>query len=114
MAYKKRFHFGRTGAVMGFLPEVHRNNLTAFIAELAGTFLFLFFAFAIAQVAHTPPPTDANAAPDLLVVFFIALGFGCSVAINVWLFYRVSGGMFNPAVGSRCLVLGQTRMLIHL
>merc|ERR1712230_264990 len=85
MAYKKRFHFGRTGAVMGFLPEVHRNNLTAFIAELAGTFLFLFFAFAIAQVAHTPPPTDANAAPDLLVVFFIALGFGCSVAINVWL-----------------------------
>jgi len=106
MAYKKRFHFGRTGAVMGFLPEVHRNNLTAFIAELAGTFLFLFFAFAIAQVAHTPPPTDANAAPDLLVVFFIALGFGCSVAINVWLFYRVSGGMFNPAVTLTLCLIG--------
>ncbi|KAK4936398.1 Aquaporin-1 [Elasticomyces elasticus] len=104
MAIRSRF-IGQTGAVMGFLPEAHRNNITAFISELAGTFMFLFFAFAIAQVAHTPPPTDADASPNLLVVFFIALGFGCSVAINVWLFYRVSGGMFNPAVTlTLCLV----------
>lgn len=93
------FRFGKTGAIMGFLPEAHRNNLTAFLSELLGTFMFLFFAFAIAQVAHTPPPDDPTAAPNILVIFFIALGFGCSVAINAWLFYRVSGGMFNPAVG---------------
>lgn len=97
MAIKSKF-IGQTGAVMGFLPDVHRNNLTAFISELAGTFMFLFFAFAIAQVALTPPPTGADSPPNLLVIFYIALGFGCSVAINVWLFYRVSGGMFNPAV----------------
>ncbi len=103
MRLKNLFHVGHTGAVMGFLPDVHRNNVTAFIAELAGTFLFLFFSFAIAQVAHTPPPSsDPNAAPNILVIFFIALGFGCSVAVNVWLFYRVSGGMFNPAVRFFC------------
>ena len=34
----------------------------------------------------------------ILNILFIALGFACSLAINVWLFYRVSGGMFNPAV----------------
>ncbi|KAJ9004918.1 Aquaporin-1, variant 2 [Exophiala dermatitidis] len=100
MAVKPHLRFGHTGAMMGFLPEVHRNNLTAFISELAGTFLFLFFAFAIAQVAHTPPPDDPSAPPNILVIFFIALGFGCSVAVNVWLFYRVSGGMFNPAVSA--------------
>jgi aquaporin related protein len=85
---------------MGFLPDTVRNHFTAFLSELAGTFLFLFFAFAIAQVAHTPPPSSAasDAPPDILTIFFIALGFGCSVAVNVWLFYRVSGGMFNPAV----------------
>jgi glycerol uptake facilitator-like aquaporin len=98
MGLRSRFHVRHGGAVMGFLPDNHRNNITAFISELAGTFLFLFFSFAIAQVAHTPPPNDPNATPNLLVIFFIALGFGCSVAVNVWLFYRISGGMFNPAV----------------
>jgi len=83
---------------MGFLPDTPRNHTTAFMSELAGTFMFLFFAFAIAQVANTPPPSGHGSAPDILTILFIALGFGCSVAVNVWLFYRVSGGMFNPAV----------------
>lgn len=99
MPNKPHTGFLRTGAVMGFLPDSHRNHTTAFISELAGTFLFLFFAFAIAQVANTPPPTgSSDAPPDIGKIFFIASGFGCSVAVNVWLFYRVSGGMFNPAV----------------
>lgn len=89
---------------MGFLPDNPRNHVTAFLSELAGTFMFLFFAFAIAQVANTPPPDDPNGPPNVLNILFIALGFGCSVAVNVWLFYRVSGGMFNPAVGSCRLV----------
>lgn len=91
--------FLKTGAVMGFLPDTHRVHVTAFISELAGTFLFLFYALSIVQVAHTPPPeADGDVSPDVTKILFIALGFGCSVAINVWLFYRVSGGMFNPAV----------------
>jgi len=84
---------------MGFLPDGPRNHLTAFVSELAGTFLFLFFSFSIAQVANTPPPSaDSHAAPNTSKLLYIALGFGCSVTVNVWLFYRVSGGMFNPAV----------------
>jgi len=90
---------------MGFLPDTPRNHTTAFISELAGTFMFLFFAFAIAQVANTPPPDGSQTTPNILNILFIALGFGCSVAVNVWLFYRVSGGMFNPAVTlTLCLV----------
>lgn len=82
---------------MTALPEKSRNHLTAFLSELAGTFLFLLFAFAIAQTALTPP-TPADDLPNLMKIFFISLGFGCSLTVNVWLFYRVSGGMFNPAV----------------
>merc|ERR1711939_699539 len=91
---------------MGFLPDTPRNHTTAFMSELAGTFMFLFFAFAIAQVANTPPPTSPSSAPNILAIFFIALGFGCSVAVNVWLYYRVSGGMFNPAVTLTLCLIG--------
>lgn len=60
-----------------------------------------FFAFAGTQVANTPqtagaaPPTGPN--PQQLM--YIALSFGFSLAVNAWVFYRVSGGLFNPAVG---------------
>jgi aquaporin rerated protein, other eukaryote len=94
---KRHFKFLKRAAIIGRLSEDVRNHLVATMAELAGTFLFLFFALSIAQVANTPAP-KAGALPDTSKLLFIALGFGCSVAVNVWIFYRVSGGMFNPAV----------------
>jgi aquaporin related protein len=93
---KRRLGSPRTGAIMG-IPDDLRNHIVAAIAELAGTFLFLFFALSIVQVTNTPAPKPGSL-PDTSHLLFIALGFGCSVAVNVWIFYRVSGGMFNPAV----------------
>jgi len=79
-----------------------RNHLIAMTAEFIGTFLFLFFAFSAAQVAVTSTNLKAispeTAGPDTTNILFISLGFGCALAVNVWLFFRVSGGMFNPAV----------------
>lgn len=103
-----RFRYDTTKPFMGLFIDRHGGHVTAFVAELAGTFLFLFFAFAIAQVANTSAPSDdsntpATGLPPLAKIFFIASGFGSSVAVNVWLFYRVSGGMFNPAVCTHLL-----------
>jgi aquaporin rerated protein, other eukaryote len=96
---KRLFGFPNTEAIMVFLPEGVRNHMVVAMAELAGTFLFLFFAFSIAQVANTPAAKPgSHPLPDTSKLLYIALGFGCSVAVNVWVFYRVSGGMFNPAV----------------
>ncbi|KAI1608837.1 aquaporin rerated protein [Exophiala viscosa] len=92
---------------MGILPDRHRNHTVAFLSELAGTFLFLFFALSIVQVVHTPPPTGGSGSPpDVLGIYLISVGFGTSVAVNVWLFYRVSGGMFNPAVTFTLFLIG--------
>ena len=97
--FRERVEDGNTGVVMGFLREGVRNHLVAWLAEFAGTFLFLFFSFSIATVANTPPAAaDSNPVPDVSKLLYIALGFGCSVAINVWIFYRISGGQLNPAV----------------
>jgi glycerol uptake facilitator-like aquaporin len=48
---------------------------------------------------------DAAITPavDLL---YIAFSFGFSLGVNVWVFYRVSGGLFNPAVTLGFVILG--------
>jgi aquaporin rerated protein, other eukaryote len=103
---RERLADGDTGVIMGFLPEGPRNHAVAWLAEFVGTFLFLFFSFSIATVANTPPAAPgSNPLPDVSKIFYIASRFGCSVAINVWIFYRISGGQLNPAVSISSLHL---------
>jgi aquaporin rerated protein, other eukaryote len=86
-----------------------RNELVAAAAEFAGTFMFLFFAFGGTQVANTAAIFSDQAtagqqgnsitqAPNTSVLLYISLIFGFSLMVNVWVFFRVSGGLFNPAV----------------
>lgn len=90
---------GNEGRLKGFgwLPDKARHLLIACIGEFVGTFLFLFFAFAATQVANNllgDNPTDLQA------LMYISLAFGFSLAVNVWVFFRISGGLFNPAVST--------------
>lgn len=75
-----------------------RNNLVAFLAEFVGTFMFLFLAFAGTQVANNISTLPAPDVYDPSILILISLSFGFSLLANVWAFYRVSGGLFNPAV----------------
>ncbi|RDW79824.1 hypothetical protein BP6252_04462 [Coleophoma cylindrospora] len=76
------------------------------LGEFIGTFIFLFFSFAGGQVANSKPAqlnagcllTSATPGSSVEQVLYIALGFGVSLATTVFIFFRVSGGMFNPAV----------------
>ncbi|KAE8352302.1 aquaporin-like protein [Aspergillus coremiiformis] len=93
------------------LPMLHlkdtvRNNCIAVVGEFVGTFLFLFFAFAGTQVSNTPKPVE-GAPPNTSNLLYASLSFGFSLMVNVWAFYRVTGGLFNPAVTlALCLVGG--------
>lgn len=80
-----------------FLPNGFRNHLVAMLGEFAGTFLFLFFAFSGTQVANTRS-TSLPEGADPARLLYISLCFGFSLAVNVWVFFRISGGLFNPAV----------------
>ena len=101
----------------GFLPNRIRNHFVAMVGEFCGTFLFLFFAFAGTQVANTaaaastafnPQNSDGSLsqAPNAPVLLYIALAFGFSLAVNVWVFFRISGGLFNPAVTLGLALIG--------
>lgn len=82
------------------------KDFVAFVGEFVGTTMFLFFAFSGTQVANI----DSSANPDQntttneaagfspIVLLYIALVFAFSLMVNVWVFFRISGGLFNPAV----------------
>jgi aquaporin related protein len=82
-----------------------RNHLIAMLGEFVGTTMFLLFSLGGTSVALqaansvTGNLNDAGAAQansDNLL--YIALVFGVSLGACVWCFFRVSGGLFNPAV----------------
>ncbi|KAA8902682.1 aquaporin-like protein [Sphaerosporella brunnea] len=78
----------------GWMNKNSKNYFIAWLGEYIGTTMYLFFAFAGTMVAHA----DRRSAADPSVLLYVALSFGFSLAVNVWIFFRVSGGLFNPAV----------------
>jgi aquaporin related protein len=77
--------------------------------EFVGTVLFLYFALSGTQVANTIPSsggmTVAEAGSNPPQLQYIALSFDFSLAVNAWVFFRISGGLFNPAVSDMSFLL---------
>ena len=83
----------KRGPDTGILSETNRGHMVAFSGELVGTILFLYFGFGGTQIANNLPNPGGTEA-----VLYISLSFGFSLAVTAWAFYRISGGLFNPAV----------------
>ncbi|KAK3646365.1 Aquaporin-1 [Elasticomyces elasticus] len=105
--------------LIGFLPNKIRNHFICMLGEFVGTFLFLFFAFAATQVANAAASAanvngngaqtsdgSLSQAPNAQTLMFIALAFGFSLAVNAWVFFRITGGLFNPAVTLALALIG--------
>ncbi len=79
--------------------RIVRGHLVASLGEFIGTFLFPFITFSGTQVAFAGSSKfSSDVGPELIQLLYIALSFGFSLAVNVWLFFRISGGLFNPVV----------------
>ncbi|KAH6722271.1 aquaporin-like protein [Leptodontidium sp. MPI-SDFR-AT-0119] len=95
-----------------------KNHFVATIGEFVGTTMFLFFAFAGTQVANiqSEASTDSNSTTNttsggatgfnVSVYLYISVIFGFSLMVNVWIFFRISGGLFNPAVTLGMVMVG--------
>ena len=94
------------------LPEGARGHVVGVVGEFFGTFAFIFSAFAAVEAASasTNKKTDdvstkpAVVSPALLLYWALAQAF--SLGVFAWVFFRVSGGLFNPVVcpQERCYV----------
>ena len=111
MAPNDKPHSAERGArILQHMSVGMRNEIIAGIGEFIGTFMFLFVPFVAVQVAAVTntavpvPPSDISGpvlrmqAPQNVSILYIAFAFGISLVVNAWIFFRISGSMFNPAV----------------
>jgi aquaporin related protein len=80
------------------------------LSEFVGTFLFMFIGLGGNSVVNNTAakrlqPAEGNMSADPSKVLFIALAWGMSVIVNAWAFFRVSGGLFNPAVSIAMVII---------
>ena len=106
LSLRRKERTDRPAREKGYLTKVARAHFVAMSSEFVGTFLFLWFALSGTQIANTVQP---SAGPDTGQLFYIALSFGFSLTVNAWVFYRISGGLFNPAVGRHFQITHRTR-----
>jgi aquaporin related protein len=77
--------------------------MVAAVGEFVGTFMFLFFAFACQMMLTSQSNPAPNGLASAQQNTFTALVYGFSLLVNAWAFYRISGGLFNPAVCLHCV-----------
>lgn len=82
-----------------------KQDLCGALLEFVGTFIFFSIPYGTVQ-AVIDEGTVGAAAPTALNVFVISTCFGFSLLISAWLFYRVTGGQFNPNVSLSLYLTG--------
>jgi aquaporin related protein len=60
----------------------------------------------VASAPEAAPENAAGGANSNQTVVFIALSYGFSLLVAAWVLYRVSGGLFNPAVTLGLVITG--------
>jgi len=81
--------------------ESVKSHSTAVLGEILGTAIFLFIAEGAAKTANlarTATQTQTNAPLDSQTIMMIATAFGLGLLVTAWMFYRITGGLFNPAI----------------
>lgn len=82
------------------------DDLQAAMLEFCGTATFLTLAFGGVQASAYEASVESLAPLSVERVMYISLSFGLSLLVSAWLFYRVTGGLFNPNVSLSLALVG--------
>lgn len=87
-----------------------KQDLIAGLGEFTGTTLFLLLALGGAKTAQFTRTTSQTEGLETALgnqtIMFIAVSFGISLLVTAWCFYRVTGGLFNPAITLALYLIG--------
>jgi len=84
------------------VPLNIKNHVIAVLSELVGTFLFMLTGLGGTSAAIS---LSSNDPINPVKYLFIATSWGLSATVNAWVFFRISGGLFNPAVTIAMMII---------
>ena len=88
------------------LFDTLRDDCLAAALEFIGTVFFLLFGLGGIQAATTESTAANRPSSTLEQVLYISTCMGLSLLISAWMFFRVTGGLFNPNISLALLLVG--------
>ncbi|TDZ14299.1 Aquaporin-1 [Colletotrichum orbiculare MAFF 240422] len=96
--YRREPSVDDPGHHQGHLTSIQKH-LVASSGEFIGTFIWLWTSYAGHLMARHQAPGEAPGGGMLHgTLVATALAYALPLLANIWAFYRISGGLFNPAI----------------
>src|SRR5262245_18613427 len=86
--------------------HILRHDICAATIELVGTTTFLLLGLGSIQSAVGAIEASSGDTPILLKDLYVATCMGLSLIASAWIFYRASGGVFNPNLSLALVLVG--------
>ncbi|KAJ6596039.1 aquaporin-like protein, partial [Mycena sp. CBHHK59/15] len=83
-----------------------RNDLTAAFFELVGMTFFLLLGLGGVQAATSEKMSNDTSGLEMEQVLYISTCMGISLLVTAWVFFRITGSLFNPCITVALAVLG--------
>jgi len=85
------------------LFSTFKKDCKAAVFEFVGTTFFLLLGLGGIQAANSDAAVSGN---TVIYSLYVATSMGFSLLVTVWLFYRVTGGLFNPNITLALFLVG--------
>jgi aquaporin related protein len=82
------------------------EDIYAALFEFVGTTLFLLLGLGGIQAISSPEFFIPDGSSNVVQLLYISMSMGFSLLATVWLFFRVTGGVFNPNISLALLMVG--------
>ncbi|KAJ7220286.1 aquaporin-like protein [Mycena pura] len=83
-----------------------RRDLLAASLEFVGTTLFLLLGLGGIQAVTAEKASSAGHVTDVDQALYIATCMGLSLVVCAWIFFRITGSLFNPCITVSLMLLG--------
>ncbi|KAJ7183297.1 putative aquaporin 1 [Mycena filopes] len=88
------------------IPPRVRKDLLAASLEFVGTTFFLLLGLGGIQAAFTEEGASASTVTQVEQNLYISTCMGFSLLVCAWIFFRITGSLFNPCVTVSLVLLG--------